>query len=176
MSATGGSCDAVAADRPASGGPVLDAFMIDADISAAEILQGIKTEIGVPRTAAAVDDDFAIWVETRRAEYLLDTVDCDEILGVFVAQDFRRIADVDGAGNMSFGVGLGRAYVPNDGISRERLGDIGAIDDGGGRGYRSLRPQEPKRNENHMFHDQILSVFVFRIFLLEVRFVPLQKS
>ena len=176
LSATGGSCDGVTADRPARGGPILDAFMVDADIAAAEILQGVKTEIGIPRAAAAVDDGFAIRVQTRRAEYLLDAVRRDEILGIFVAQDFRRIADADGARNVSFGIGIGRSYVPNNGISRNSLGDIVAIDDGGGRGYGGLRPQEQKRNENQTFHDQLLSVFIFRIFLLEVRFVPLQKS
>ena len=67
--------------------------MVDADIAAAEILQGVETEIGIPRAAAAVDDDFAMRIQTRQAEDLLDAVRRDEILVIFVAQDFRRIAD-----------------------------------------------------------------------------------
>src|SRR5262245_40746568 len=78
LSATGRSC-------AAGGGPVLDAVMVETDIAAAEILQSVKTEIGIPRAAAAVDDDFASWIETRRAEYLLDAVRRDEILGIVVA-------------------------------------------------------------------------------------------
>jgi hypothetical protein len=38
-----------------------------------------------------------MWIQTRRAEDLLDAVRRDEILGIFVAQDFRSIADADGA-------------------------------------------------------------------------------
>src|SRR5713101_3390358 len=144
----------VTADRPAGGGPVLDAIMVDTDIAAAEILQGVKTEIGIPRAAAAVHDGFAIRVQTRRAEYLLDAVRRDEILGIFVAQNFRRIADADGARNVSFGICIGSSYVPNNGISRDSLGDIVAIDDGGGRGQGGLRPQERKRNEYQKFHDE----------------------
>src|SRR5713101_5909620 len=144
----------VTADRPAGGGPVLDAIMVDTDIAAAEILQGVKTEIGIPRAAAAVHDGFAIRVQTRRAEYLLDAVRRDEILGIFVAQNFRRIADADGARNVSFGICIGSSYVPNNGISRDSLGDIVAIDDGGGRGQGGLRPQERKRNEYQTFHDE----------------------
>src|SRR5215470_15669378 len=64
----------VTAGRPAGGGPVLDAFMVDTHISAAEILQGVETEIGIPGAAAAVDDDFASRVQTRRAEYFFDAL------------------------------------------------------------------------------------------------------
>src|SRR5439155_549543 len=76
------------------------------------------------------------------------------ILGIFVAQNFRRIADADGARNVSFGICIGSSYVPNNGISRDSLGDIVAIDDGGGRGQGGLRPQERKRNEYQTFHDE----------------------
>src|SRR6266403_2367135 len=130
------------------------AFENATDIAAAEILQGVKTEIGIPRAAAAVHDGFAIRVQTRRAEYLLDAVLRDEILGIFVAQNFRRIADADGARNVSFGICIGSSYVPNNGISRDSLGDIVAIDDGGGRGQGGLRPQERQRNEYQTFHDE----------------------
>src|SRR6516164_3738925 len=147
------------ADRPAGGGPVLDAVMVDADIAAAEILQGVKTEIGIPRAAAAVDDDFAMRIQTRQAEDLLDAVRRDEILGIFVAQDFRRIADADGARNVSFGVGGRRSYVPNNRIARNSLGDIVAIDDGGRCRHGGLRPQDQKRNEYQAFHDEPLRSF-----------------
>ena len=93
-------------------------------------------------------------VQTRRAEYLLDAVRRDEILGIFVAQNFRRIADADGARNVSFGIRIGGSYVPNNGISRNSLGDIVAIDDDGGRGHGGLRPQEQQRNEDQTFHDE----------------------
>ena len=75
----------VTADRPARRGPVLDAFMVNTDFAAAEILQGVKTEIGIPRAAAAVDDGFTMRIQTRVAEDLLDAVRRDEILGIFVA-------------------------------------------------------------------------------------------
>jgi hypothetical protein len=144
----------VTADRPAGGDPVLDTVMVDTDIAAAEILQSVKTEIGIPRAAAAVDDGFAVRVQTRRAEYLFDAVRRDEILGIFVAQNFCRIADADGARNVSFGIGIGSSYVPNHGISRDSLGDIVAIHDDGGRGHGGLCPQEQQRNEDQTFHDE----------------------
>jgi hypothetical protein len=68
-------------------------------------------------------------IQTRRAEDLLDAVRRDEILGIFVAQDFRRIADADGACNVSFGIGSRGSYVPNNRIARNSRGDIVAIDD-----------------------------------------------
>src|SRR5262245_2957449 len=108
--------------------------MIDTDIAATEILQVVKTKIGIPRPAAAVDDVFAFGVQTRRSEYLLDAVRRDEIFGIFVAQNFRRIADADGARNVPFGIGIGGSYVPNNRISRDSPGDIVSIDDGLGRG------------------------------------------
>src|SRR5215510_3002084 len=144
----------VTADRPAGGNPVLDAFMIDTDIAATEILQGVKTKIGIPSAAAAVNDGFASRVQTRGAEYLLDAVRRDEIFGIFVAQNFCRIADADGARNMPFGIGIGGSYVPNNGISRDSRGDIVTIDDGPGRGQDDLRPQQRKRNEHQTFHDE----------------------
>ena len=119
----------VTADRPARSGPVLDAFMVDADIAEAEILQGVKTEIGMPCATAAVDDDFATRVQTNAPEYLLDWLRSDEIFGIFVAKNSRRVADADGARNMSFRIGVASSYVPNDGISRDSRGDILAIDD-----------------------------------------------
>src|SRR5262245_66324588 len=61
----------VTADRPAGGGPVLDAVMVDTDIAAAEILQVVKTEIGLQSPAATVSDDFGIRNETSMCEYLL---------------------------------------------------------------------------------------------------------
>ena len=133
--------------------------MVDADIAAAEILQGVKTEIGIPRAAAAIDDGFAMRIQTRRAEDLLDAVRRDEILGIFVAQDFRRIADADSACNVSFGVGSRRSYVPNNRIARNSRGDIVAIDDGGRRRHGGLRPQDQKRNEYEAFHDELLRSF-----------------
>jgi hypothetical protein len=48
----GGKLRGVTADRPAGGRPVLDAFMVDTHIAAAEILQGVETEIGIPGAAA----------------------------------------------------------------------------------------------------------------------------
>src|SRR4029077_4775325 len=93
------------ADRPARCGPILDAVMVDADIAAAEVLQSVKTEIGIPRAAAAGDDGFTMRIQTHGAEDLLDAVRRDEILGIFVARDFRRVADTDGACNVSFGIG-----------------------------------------------------------------------
>src|SRR5262249_38026103 len=78
----------------------------------------------------------------------------DEILGIFITQNSRRVADADGARNMSFGIGIGSSYVPNNGISPDGLGDIVAIDDSGGRSHGGLRPQERKRNENQTFHDE----------------------
>src|ERR1700730_18087861 len=121
--------------------------MVDTDVAAAEILQSVKSEIGVPRAAAAVDDGFAIRVQTCRTEYLLDAVRRDEILGIFVAQNFRGIADADGARNVSLGIGIGSSYVPNNGTSRDSLADIVTIDYGGGRGHGGVRPQKRKRNE-----------------------------
>src|SRR5262245_57657683 len=56
------------AGRPAGCGPALDAFVVDADVGAAEILDRVKSEIGIPGAAAAVDDGFTLRVETRRAE------------------------------------------------------------------------------------------------------------
>ena len=102
-----GKLRGVTADRAAGGRPVLDAFMVDTHIAAAEILQGVETEIGIPGAAAAVDDDFASRVETRRAEYLLDAVRRDEILGIVVTQNFCRIADADGTRNVSLGIRVG---------------------------------------------------------------------
>src|SRR5262249_44171006 len=143
----------VTTDRPACSGPVLDAFMVDADVAAAEILQGVKTEIGMPRAAAAVDDDFAIRIQAGGAKYLLDAFRRDEILGIFIAQNSCRVADADGARNMSFGIGIGSSYVPNNRIPRDSLGDILAINDGSRRGCGGLRPQERKRNEYETFHN-----------------------
>jgi hypothetical protein len=144
----------VTTDRPAGGRPILDAFMVDTDIAAAKILQGVKTEIGIPRAAAPVDYDFAMRVQTCRAEYPLNALGCDEVLGVFVAQNFRRIADADGARNVSFSIGIGSSYVPNNSISPDSLGDLVGIDDGGGPGHGDLRPQEEQRNEYPMAHDE----------------------
>src|SRR6516164_1728099 len=126
--------------------------MIDTDIAAAEILQGVKSQIGIPGAATAVDDGFALWVETRRAEYALNAIRRDEILSIFVAQDFRRIANVDGTGNVFSGIGIGRSYVPNNRISRDSLGDIGAIDDNWGRGHGGFCPQKQYRNKHQTFH------------------------
>src|SRR5215470_3613935 len=117
----------VLADRPPGGGPILDAFMVDTDVAAAEILHGVKTEIGIPRATAAIDDDFSLWVETRRPEYLFDAVRRDEILGVLVTQNSRRIANADGPGNMSPGVGIGSSHVPHKGISCDSLGNVLAV-------------------------------------------------
>jgi hypothetical protein len=75
--------------------------MVDTDIAASEILQCVKTEVGIPCAAAAVDDGFALGVQTCAAEYLLDAIRRDEILGIVVAQNFRRIADADGARDVS---------------------------------------------------------------------------
>src|SRR5262245_31065281 len=108
----------------------------------------------MPRAAAAVDNDFAIRVQTGATEYLLDALGRDEILGIFVAQNSRRVANADGARNMSFRIGIGSSYVPNDGIPRDRLGDILAIDDDSRRGCGGLRPQQRKRNEYETFHDK----------------------
>ena len=72
--------------------------------------------------------------QTRRAEYLLDAVRRDEILGIVVTQNFCRIADADGTRNVSLGIHVGGSYVPNNGISRDSIGDIVAVDDDGGRG------------------------------------------
>src|SRR4051794_40793804 len=69
----------VEADRPARSGPILDAIVVDADIAAAEVLQSVKTEIGIPRAAAAVHDDFTMRIQTRGAEDILDSVRRDEI-------------------------------------------------------------------------------------------------
>src|SRR5271166_3131537 len=114
--------------HPSAGGnPVLDAVMIDTDITAAEILQGVKSQIRVPRTATAVDDRFSPWVETRRPEYPLNAIGRNEIFGIFVTQNLCRITVVDGTRNVSFGIGISRSYVPNNCISRYSLGDIGAI-------------------------------------------------
>src|SRR5262249_42460274 len=143
----------VTADRPARSGPVLDAFMVDAHIAAAEILQGVKTEIGMPRAAAAVDDNFAIRVQTDGAKYLLDALCRDEIFGIFVAKNSCGIANADGARNMSFRIGVGSSYVPNDGIPSDSLCNILAIDDDCGGGSGGLRPQKRKRNEYETFHD-----------------------
>src|SRR6266481_793644 len=94
----------LAADRPPRGSPVLDPFMIDADIAAAEILDSVKPEIRVPAAPAAIDDDFAFRVEAGGPEHLFDAVGRDEILGVVVAQNLGRIANADRARNVSFGV------------------------------------------------------------------------
>src|SRR4029077_1493536 len=102
----------------------------------------------------AVDDDFASRVQTRRAEYLLDAVRRDEILGIVVAQNFCRIADADGTRNVSLGIRVGGSYVPNNGISRDSLGDIVPIDDDRGRGHGGLCPKEQQRNEDQTFHDE----------------------
>src|ERR1700732_5463077 len=93
-------------------------------------------------------------IPTRRAEDLLDAVRRDEILGIFVAQNFRGIADADGARNVSFGICIGSSYVPNNGISRDSLGDIVAIDDGGGGGQGGLRRQGRKRDEDQTFYEK----------------------
>ena len=95
-------------------------------------------------------------IQTRRAEDLLDAVRRDEILGIFVAQDFRRIADADGACNVSFGIGSGGSYVPNNRITRNSRGDIVAVDDSGRRRHGGLRPQDQKRNEYQAPHDELL--------------------
>src|SRR5262245_310469 len=36
------------ADCPSRSGPVLDSFMIDADVASAEILHGVEAKIGIP--------------------------------------------------------------------------------------------------------------------------------
>src|SRR4029077_9296284 len=150
----------VKADRPARGRPILDAVMVDADIAAAEVLQGVKTEIGIPRAAAAVDDGFTMRIQTPGAEDLLDAVRRDEILGIFVAQDFRRIADVNGACDVSFGIGSRRSHVPNNRIARDSRGDIVPIDDNGRRRHGGLRPQDQKRNKYQALHDELLRSFL----------------
>jgi hypothetical protein len=86
--------------------------MIDSDIAAAEILQGVKSQIGIPCTATAVDDGFPLWVETRRAEYALNAIRRDEILVIFVAQNFGRIADVNRTSNVCFGIGISKSLRP----------------------------------------------------------------
>src|SRR4029078_10466567 len=98
-------------------------------------------------------------IQTRRAEDLLDAVRRDEILGIFVAQNFRRIADVDGARNVSLGIGRPSPHVPSTRIARDRRGDIVAIDDNGGRRHGGLRPQDQKRNEYQAFHDELPPFF-----------------
>ena len=52
-----------------------------------------------------------------------------------------------------FRIGIGSSYVPNNGIARDSLGDILAINDDGRRGCGGLRPQERKRNGYETFHD-----------------------
>ncbi len=143
----------LAADRSPRGGPVLDPFMIDADIAAAEILHGVEPEIGIPATAATIDDDFALWVEARGPEYLFDAVDRNEILCVVVTQNLGRIANADGASNVSSGVDVCGSHVPNKGVSCDRVGNILGIDNGG-RGHSNFCPKERKRNDQQTFHDQ----------------------
>src|SRR5262249_42670445 len=75
----------IAADRAAGGGPALDAFVVDSDVLTAEILQRVKAEIRLPGAATAVDDGLAMGVQSGRAEYLLNAVCRDEILGIVVA-------------------------------------------------------------------------------------------
>src|SRR5262245_11874366 len=101
------------ADHAPRGGPILDSFMVDADIAAAEILRGVEAEIGIPASAAAINDDFALRVEACGSEYLFDAVRRDEVLRVVVAQNFGRVTDADGACNVPFGVGFGGSHVPN---------------------------------------------------------------
>src|SRR5262245_7243954 len=62
----------LAADRPPRGSPALDPLVIDADITAAEILHGVETEIGIPSAPAAVDNDFTFGIEARGREYFFD--------------------------------------------------------------------------------------------------------
>src|SRR6266702_3347521 len=112
------------ADRSPRGGPVLDPFMIDADLAAAEILHRVKPEIRVPAAPAAIDDDFAFRVEARSPEYLFDTVRRDEILGVVVAQNLGGVTNADGARDVSFGVGIGGPHVPDKSVSRDRISNI----------------------------------------------------
>jgi hypothetical protein len=69
------------------------------------------------------------------------------------------------------GIRVGGSYVPNNGISRDRIGDVLAIDDDGGRGR--LCPQEQQRNEDQTFHDEasislLRSEFVAHSLLLQV--------
>src|SRR5262245_4767256 len=107
----------LAADRPPRGGPVLDALMIDADIAAAEILHGVEAEIGIPGAPASVDDGLAVRVGARGPEYLFDAIGCDGILRVVVTQNPGRIANADGAGNVSSGVGVSGSHVPDKGVA-----------------------------------------------------------
>jgi hypothetical protein len=81
----------------------------------------------MPCAAAAIDDDFAIGVQTDAAEYLLDGLRSDKIFGIFVAKNSRRVADADGARNMSFRIGVGSSYVPNDGIPRDSAAGSGLM-------------------------------------------------
>src|SRR5205823_3727667 len=64
------------------------------------------------------------------------------------------VADADGARNMSFRVGIGSSYVPNEGIPRDSLSDILAINDDSRSGGGGLCPQERKRHEYETFHDK----------------------
>ena len=105
--------------------------MVDPDIAAAEIAHCVETEIGIPRATAAVDDGFALRVQTGGTEYLFDAIRRDEILGIVVAQNLCRIPDADGARNVAFRIGIGGSHVPDGDISRDGFGDIVAIDDGG---------------------------------------------
>jgi hypothetical protein len=81
--------------------------VVDTHLDSTEIPYRVLTEVRHPAAAAAIDDDLAPRIETCRTEDLLDAIGCDEILSIVVAQDARRIADVDCAGNMSRRIGFG---------------------------------------------------------------------
>src|SRR5437868_7146568 len=70
-----------------------------------------------------------------RAKDLFDAVCCDEILGILVAQDARRIANIDGTRDMPSGISISWAHVPHDGVACDGLSDIIVIHDDRGRGH-----------------------------------------
>src|SRR5947209_20575773 len=67
--------------------PLFDAFVIDTDVAAVEILQGVKTKIRLPSAPGAVNDGLAARVQACRAQNFLDTVSRYKIFGIVVAQN-----------------------------------------------------------------------------------------
>jgi hypothetical protein len=106
----------------------------------------------LPSAPAAVNDGLAARVQSCRAHNFLDTVSRDKIFGIVVSQNPGRVANVDGTGDMSTGVGIGRAYVPHKHVARDSISDILVIDDDRRSSQCSVAPEEKQRYGDHAHH------------------------
>src|SRR5262249_23647122 len=141
--------------------------VINAHIVAAEIAYRVVTKIGHPASTAAIDDDFALRIETCGAKDFLDAISRYEILGIFVAQYARRIADIDRTSNVSRRIGVARATVTVVGVRRDALRTISVTADRGdrsGANLGDLNPKDRQRKKKKPFNPAPLFAHPFVFF------------